>query len=81
MFGPWRREGSARRSGLKHHLAALRQCQARVCSVMCSCGLHFVCCIMGLRPGDAWVMSGEVHILILSCGDTSGEVRMFRTHT
>ena len=26
-------------------------------------------------------MSGEVHILILSCGDTSGEVHMFRAHT
>jgi len=25
-------------------------------------------------------MSGEVHILILSCGDTSGEVRMFHGH-
>ena len=26
-------------------------------------------------------MSKEVHILILSCGDTSGEVRMFGAHT
>jgi len=62
---------------------------------MCSCGLHFVCSIVGLGPEDAWVMSGEVHgwwctrddmsekvhILILSYGDTSEEVCMFRAHT
>ena len=27
------------------------------------------------------VMSGEVHIMMLPCEDTSGEVRMFRAHT
>ncbi|QCE10699.1 hypothetical protein DEO72_LG10g1930 [Vigna unguiculata] len=26
-------------------------------------------------------MNGEVHILILSFGDTRGKVRMFRAHT
>jgi len=61
VFGVWRQEGYARQSMLERRLVALRQRQARAQSVMCSCGLRFVCCIVGLRPRDALVMRGKVH--------------------